>query len=399
MRRLIAIGLLGVMITAVCGAEQLSVAQLEQRLDASLKKPAPSAPDHAKTDTFKDVDIDVGNDLLRDFAEDNDLARQLYLMELTERLTPKTFARILAKDRPGPEVARALAFLEDRSAFLDPPQGEWAALPAPDAESQKHALELARGYVFQTLLRLPNFFATRTTERLETEPPTRGVLAFPNQEAPHLAGKSVLEITFRDGKEFEGPTEAALVSKTPAAEGLASEGEFGTEAAIVLVDLEDQANGTAAFHHWETTATGPAAVYRYAVAAGGSHYEVRYACKARTAFHEFPGYHGSIAINQATGAILRITVAADWKPGNPVSHVTSAIEYGPVKIGDRVYICPVQSIAFMIVEANACRRLGGAQRLADPVITMNRTTFNNYHRLGSTVRILPPEKDEKQGPG
>jgi hypothetical protein len=96
MRRLIAIGLLGVMITAVCGAEQLSVAQLEQRLDASLKKPAPSAPDHAKTDTFKDVDIDVGNDLLRDFAEDNDLARQLYLMELTERLTPKTFARILA---------------------------------------------------------------------------------------------------------------------------------------------------------------------------------------------------------------------------------------------------------------------------------------------------------------
>jgi hypothetical protein len=302
-------------------------------------------------------------------------------------------------DQPGREVTRALAFLEERSAFLDPPQGEWAALAVPDTESQKHALELARGYVFQTLLRLPNFFATRATTRLVTVPQTWDTVALANREAPRLAGTNVLEITFRDGKEFVAPTEPASIGKTPGDEGLESEGEFGPEAAIVLVDLEDQANGTAAFHHWEATPAGPAAVYRYAVAAAGSHYEVRYACKARTAFHAFPGYHGSIAISHATGAILRISVAVDWKPGDPVSHVTSAIEYGPVKIGGRAYICPVQSIASMVVEANACRRLGGAQRFAEPVTTINLTTFTNYHRLGSTVTIMPPDQDEKPGPG
>jgi hypothetical protein len=393
MLRLIAIGLLASMVTAARGAEQLNVAQLEQKVDASLKKVPANAPNSAQTDLFNELDADTG--LLRDFEEDSDLARQLYRVELTERLTPKTFARILAKDQPGPEAAQALAFLEDKSAFLDPPQAEWTSLPFPDAESEKHALELTRGYVFLTLLRLPDFFATRTTTRMVTEPTPWGALALPNQEGPHMAGTSMVEITFRDGKEFVAPAEAASLSKIPAEEGLASEGEFGSEAAIVLVDLEDQVNATAAFHHWETTHTGPVAVYRYSVAAAGSHYQVKYACKARTAFHASPGYHGSIAINQATGAILRITVAAVWKPGDPVSHVTSAIEYGPVKIGDRVYVCPVLSIAFMVVEANACRRLGGAQRLAEPVTTLNRTTFTNYHRLGSTLTIMPPDKDQQ----
>ena len=166
----------------------------------------------------------------------------------------------------------------------------------------------------------------------------------------------------------------------------------------MLRDLADHAHGTAVFHHWEASPVGPAAVYRYAVAGAGSHYQVTYTCKAKTVFSAFPGYHGSIEISQATGTILRITVAADWKPGDPVSHVSSAIEYGPENIGSRMYICPVESITFMVVEANACRRQGGGHRLTEPVITMNRATFTNYHRLGSTVTIVPSVKEEKAGP-
>jgi hypothetical protein len=397
MRKMIVVGLLAGLITAAHGSEQLSVAQLERKLDASLKKVAGGGPDHAQVDLFDDLSADTT--MLRDAAEDSELARQLYRVELTERLTPHTLERIVQEEQPGLETKRALAFLRDRSAFLDPPQSEWVALASPNAEGQKHALELARGYVSQTLLRLPNFFATRTTTSLVSVPPPRGELVLPGAEEPHLEGTSVLDITFRDGKEYVTPTDKSGAGNVAADSGLASQGEFGSEAATVLVDLGDQTNGTAAFHHWEMTPAGLAAVYRYAVGSAGSHYEVQYACKARTAFRAFPSYHGSIAIRQATGTVLRITVAADWKPGDPISHVTSAIEYGPAAIGGRDWICPLQSIAFMAVEQDACKRLRGPKRLSEPAMMLNRTTFSNYHRLGSTITIIPTEKEQPQGPG
>jgi hypothetical protein len=51
----------------------------------------------------------------------------------------------------------------------------------------------------------------------------------------------------------------------------------------------------------------------------------------------------------------------------------------------------------MTVEANACGRHGNAKRLAEPETMLNRTTFSDYHRLGSTINILPPEKADQQG--
>jgi hypothetical protein len=394
MRNLIVIGLLSGMLTTAHAAEQLSVGQLEQKLGASLKDGAGGRPDNAQSDLIKELGADA--ELLRGVREDSELAQQLFAAELTERLTPKTFDRLVAKFQPGLDTESALMFLRDRSELLDPPQAEWPALTAPDAAKQKHTLELARGYVFLTLLRLPNFFATRTTTRFSSAPQTWEFLDAPTREGQHLAGTSILEISFRDGKEFVAPTETSGMKRIPADMGLASQGEFGPEAATVLVDLADQTNGTIAFHHWEITAAGPAAVFRYAVAAAGSHYQVNYACGASTPFHAFPGYHGSIAISPETGAILRITLLADSKPGDPVSHVTSTIEYGPVTVGDRVYICPLRSIAQMAVEADACGKRGSAHRLAQPEVMLNRTTFSNYHRLGSTVTIVPAEKD---GPG
>jgi hypothetical protein len=391
MRKLIVIGLLASMITAAQGADRLSVAQLEQKLDASLKHGAGAGPGRAGSELFKDLDADT--DMLREAGEDSELAQRLYGVELTERLTAKTFDRIIATYQPGLDTERALIFLKDRSGFLDPPLAEWLVMAAPDAESQKHTLELARGYVFRTLLRLPNFFATRTTTRFVSDSQTWDSLGLPNREGPHLAGTSVLEISFRDGKEFVAPPETAGMKRMPVDMGLASQGEFGPEAATVLVDLTDQANGTIAFHHWETTLGGPAAVFQYSVAAAGSHYQVSYACDANTKFQAFPSYHGSIAIIPATGAILRMTLVADSKPGDSITHVTSAIEYGPVAVGERVFICPLRSVATMTVEANACRRHGNAQRLAEPEVMLNRTTFSNYHRLGSTVTVLPAEKE------
>ena len=208
-----------------------------------------------------------------------------------------------------------------------------------------------------------------------------------------------MEITFRDGRELLSPKSPGAGFQTPAESGLASHGEFGPEAAIVLVDLADHANGSVHFHHWETTAMGPAAVFHYSVAAAGSHYQVQYDCDKKTPFRAFPGYHGSIMVNPATGAILRLTLATELKEGDPISEVTSTIEYGPVKIGERAYICPLESIASITVEENACAHRTGPKRLAEPQVLVNHSTFSEYHRFGSTLTIVPKAEDGTQGPG
>src|ERR1035438_4481542 len=140
MLKLIVIGLLAGMITTAYGAEQLSVAQLEQKLDASLNHGAHGGPDHAQSTLLQELGKDA--DMLGEAEGDNELAQQLNRVELTERLTPKTLSRILAKYQPGLDTERALLFLKDRSELYDPPQAEWPALAPPSAETQKHTLEL-----------------------------------------------------------------------------------------------------------------------------------------------------------------------------------------------------------------------------------------------------------------
>ncbi|MGC1450884.1 MAG: hypothetical protein WA830_12680, partial [Candidatus Sulfotelmatobacter sp.] len=125
---------------------------------------------------------------------------------------------------------------------------------------------------------------------------------------------------------------------------------------------------------------------QYTVPRGSSHYEVTNQCPARVSFHDIPGYHGSIALDPRTGAILRISLEAEWNSGDPVTHVASVIEYGPVVLGNRRSICPLRSLAFMVEEANGCSH--GNHKLQRPVAMINQTIFSNYHRFGSSSTLF-----------
>ena len=132
---------------------------------------------------------------------------------------------------------------------------------------------------------------------------------------------------------------------------------------------------------------GPAAAFRYSVPRESSHYDVTDACLDHVSFHDIPGYSGEIALDPRSGAILRITLVAESKPGDPVSHVASVIEYGPVVLGNRRSICPLRSLTFMVEEANGCSSHGN-HKLQKPVAMINQTVFSNYHRFGSSATII-----------
>jgi hypothetical protein len=381
MLRTLVLVTLALAIQSACAAERITVRQLEQKLAA----PEPAGTDHSE------VPVAV--------LQDATLAVQIDNLQLSERLTRATLESILKEHAFGPRTQRELQLLADRSALLDPPASELPDQPAPDANQQQHMLDAARAYVFQTLTHLPNFFATRTTERFSGISPEVNETGMPVHTGLFPRGAFTREITFRNGREVIDPMKAQRSAQTLQM-GLESWGEFGPEPAIVLLGV---ATGTIAFHHWEQVPAGLAAVYRYSVPEQDSKYEVNYTCNGSNAFHAQPGYHGSLSLDPVSGAILRLTLQADSKPDDPITHVASVIEYGPVDIGGRTYICPLRSLAFSVEEVSTCFRevkdqaLVHNRTLVRPLI-LNRTTFSDYHRLGSTSRIIADPQGNPQEP-
>jgi hypothetical protein len=177
-------------------------------------------------------------------------------------------------------------------------------------------------------------------------------------------------------------------------QGLTSTGEFGPLLQIVLTD---SANGKLAWSHWERMRDGIAAVFRYVVPEQGSHFTVNFCCVPSVAsspagdrkprevssrqFHGNPGYHGFLYLDSETGAVLRMTIAADFDAPGPAAQVGEWVEYGIVKIGDHDYRCPVSTTAFIHLPPWRIDDAG--------FMNLNEVTFTNYHRFGSTAHILP----------
>ena len=363
-----------------CAAKRVTVAQLEQALTATVAA--------HKTDA--------------------DLVRLIGGLELTERLTESSLSRLGSHLNPGSKAALALQLLADQSAFLDPPAIELPATPPPDDAAQKRMLDAARNYVARTLPHLPNFLATRTINRYDDSPQAVTPGGWPVRAGLHLVDTSSREISVRDERENQPPTQSSAVWQAQI--GLISGGEFGTTLGMIMADTSQ---GKVAWSHWEQTATGTAAVFEYSVPKSASHFEVIGSFQRQAPLEgvstpsgrrgtagigvrasglgstntsivrAIPGYHGSIWIDPAAGTILRITIEADAKEGNLYKRAAILVQYGPVLIGDSTFICPVRSLALSVA-------VPGAQNVSEdaPAEWLNETLFIGYHRFAATTRIV-----------
>ena len=373
MRSAILLGLVLAAAMEMAGAERVTVQGLEQFL-------ASSGSSHAK-----DGDSIGNTDLLDEITREDAMAPRIASLELTERLSRGKRVELVAKYKLGPLTQSALELLADRSALLDLPPGETPVLAPPDSESQKAMVRQASEFVFKTLTHLPDFFALLTTTQFDDGPLYAGGERLAAEPGMHLVGSSEREITFSEGREVFDSSLRGPASRKLREEGLGSQGEFGSEAAMIMLDLK---TGTLRFERWEGGPTGPVAIFRYAVPQASSHYQVRYACHGQLAFHAQPGYHGTLSIDPTAGVLVRYTVQADSEAGDPITQVASAVEYGVVVLGDRRYYCPVRSLAFTLEEADPCHD-AHHRVLPRPVRMLNRIVFTDYHRLGSDMVIVP----------
>ena len=353
---------------------------------------------------------------------DSETVRQLSDIELTSQLKPAALQRLIAIS-PGQKTVQALRALASLSAFLDPPASDIPTTPAPSFQTQKAILDRTIHYVARTLASMPDFLVSRRTEHFDDSPQALQPGAWPTHAGFHLAGTFESAVTFVDGAEKDGQFQAVspvpLLKKVDSAKGkgapkiaevssgLNSWGEFRT---ILGIPLVDAAKGKIGWSRWERLDGKSAAVFHFEIARSISHYEVQFnrnrpASRSNKSvsnyiFRQTTGYHGHIAVDPETGAILRIVIDADMESGSPITRASMMVEYGPVQLGSRTFICPVHSIA--VSSSDEVYQPTTKSPFVDLVeLQLNETTFSGYKKFGSDATIYtgaPPATEHAPAP-
>lgn len=360
-----------------CGAEKITVEQLDHTLADAHRK------------------------------HDKDLAKQLRGLELSERLSSPRLAK-MQESLPGKDSRLALLALADASVFLPLPAADIPPAAPPDAGTQELILSRAAENLVTSVHQLPNFFARKTTIRFNDLKvsylsPTEPVIV---EHQPFQYRDTLSDtVYYRNGHEVDEAKEKEAKAKSRPRDGLENWGVFGPLLRIVVTDIY---KGKMEWSHWEQRDAGPVAVFQYAVPRENSNYIVKYCCLGLPggAWHSFesvPAFHGEIAIDPVTGAVHRLVLITELLPSDPIFQAEIMVEYEPVEIGGKMYICPRKSVTITtaispIAKGGTCFGYTGDSGGSDCVpphvmkpkdTWIDDTSFDSYHVFRSESRILP----------
>jgi hypothetical protein len=349
--------------------EKITIGQLQQTLAASPGKP------------------------------DAELAQELSTFELTERLSSVLLTKLDASV-PGEKSRQALLLLADKSAFLDPPAAEIPSNSTPDPAATRQMLVKIVNYVNTTLRQLPNLITSRETTGFEDRPPedvqeATAVVSLSYMPL-HFVGKSLAMVTYRDRKEVVDNKVAKATKQEGKIGGLITTGEFGP---ILSTVLADALKGKITWARWEQNSSGKVAVFHFQVPDEKSNYRVKFCCIVSSydtngqpdlqVFDEKAPYHGEIAFDPNDGTIFRMTMQAELPPHDLVSNSGLVVEYAPVEIAGRSYVCPIRSISVLAAHVAQPHGMFAQTNYRGPTKTfLNDVVFGQYRRFGSEARIV-----------
>jgi hypothetical protein len=335
-------------------------------------------------------------------SRDNEAAGLIAGVTLKERASASDLAR-WRDEFKGEKARRALTAVEDISEFIAPPSSALVDAPTPTAAAKEEILNRTVSYIKQTLPRLPNLLAVRTTTRfditkrkqlldqeeasrlylLNSWEPKYEALGAMNGRTLYFGGEWQFVVTYRDGAEVSQSEIGGHHHPPPL--GLETKGEFGP---ILTTVFGDAMKGSITWNHWEQGSNGLLAVFNYDVPQSASHYAVE---NVENGTADLPAYHGELAIDPVTGAIYRITLTAEGSESSAARESNIALEYGPVEIGGTTYICPLHGVAYTqprLLDAKGSPLSGQEE---DGPHYLNDATFTQYHLFRSEVKILSGE--------
>ena len=321
---------------------------------------------------------------------DAEIAERLNQVTLSEELVGSALSRVLAEARVRPRTAEQVQLLAAESIFEPAPEANQPHDPKPDPATQQRMIDGARAYVSWTLHLLPDLLAVRVSRSFTnsiTDPhPGHGK----PQAQMHFVIEHRREIAYRNGRESAAPLSRSSDSWTEQTAGLSTWGEFGGMLKIVL---NDAFAGHVAWERWQRNESGErVAVFRYSIPEAASHYKLEFCCYLASIenpielpFKAQPGYHGELFIDPRNGTVDRITVEADLKDTDPVRRSAIAVQYGAIEIGGKRFICPLRGVAITDTHNLRMEAIDGVGLEKHT----NVVEFVNYHKFGSTSRVLP----------
>jgi hypothetical protein len=314
--------------------------------------------------------------------DDARLAKEFSRMNLAEQLDPHVvyFLRTLGI---GPQSMGALEQLRKRTSFLPVLPGARVAVQPLPAESERKAmLEKTYGYAQSYVGTLPNFICDQITKRYTNF--DRGA-----QMEAKFAKHLYLSDTVKWSLRFvNGTEEGNLLNKRKGGRGHSvvktgqtlSRGEFGSD---LLLIFSPGANAHLRWDHWEISGTTRTAVWSYKVELPGSRFQIVWSSDDASDPTDDntirAAINGLIWTNPESGSVSRLTIEAVGLPKDlPIQESRTAIEYGPIKIADRIHILPVSASVFV-----------RAERLR----TWNDIAFVNYRKFEaeSTLTFTDPK--------
>ena len=342
-----------------------------------------------------------------------DLLRRLQDLELTQRLSTARLDALLSEIHSERE-RQALTADADLSLALAPPPDEIVNRQPPPAEEQHAILLRTFDYLQNTIPKLPDFYALRNTARFE-EPAERDneIWKMPHQDQTlHFAAGEHATVLYRNGNEVVEKKKKLVkhsIVREVRGRDLETWGTFGPILAYVWTAAASNP-GDLIWKRWERSKYGDLAVFSYRAASPNEGPDITYCClpqgNGSTPYRNKADTYGEFAVNPDTGAIMRIEINADLDeerdPDVPLIRSQIMVEYGPVELGGKTYICPQRSAE--VSRGRSKRDLyewGMTFSLYGYFETMiNDVTFGGYHKFGSEARILPgfEETDETKTP-
>ena len=295
--------------------------------------------------------------------------------------------------------------------FWPPLRDEIPADAPPDHNAQQRITSLALEYLNKALPNLPNFYATRTTVHYQETPAFDKGDAKITYQPLHIADTEKDTVLYRNGYEIGESASGKHKKKKVNEPYLVTYGTFGP-LLRGAIDAIVVAPGGLSFRRWEQGADKPLAVFDYVIPVEKSSYDTGGCClpdgDGTSAFQKRAGYHGEITIDPATGALLRLELIFDLKSTTPLIRSAVMVEYGPVEIAGKSYICPVRSVSLsrgrsVIVLSET---LHDREKIAwhesfrtyGPYATMlNDITFDAFHMFRADSRMLTGFKPVPEG--
>jgi len=345
-------------------------------------------------------------------ASDRDAASRLAGVKLTERASSAQLMR-WEEEFPGSRTREALIALADASAFLRPSPSDTPAMAAPDKQMENQIRGRMVDYVKNSLPRLPNFVAQRTTTAFAIT--TEDTLLSRQQAAQFLKpaekklryrafralgpaissglpggklfwmGSFSQMVTYRDGTEVADSPAQTIIETGRLPIDLITVGEFGSILQLLLIDAEPE---KIVWDHWERSAAGPLAALRFSVPREKSHFGVTFSADNQP---DFPAYKGEILVDPSSGGVFRISITANiHEPENSYS-AYQLVEFGPELIGGMTYICPTRGVTITKV-FDAFADLNADPPPVAAQTSINDISFTDYHVFRSNARVIagPP---------